>query len=347
MVDFEVAEVQIREKQREVDFDTKEFTIEFLVEKFNKGDIYVPDYQREFVWDKKRQSRLIESLLLGLPIPSIFLADVYENVDKEGELEIVDGSQRIRTLAAFVNNELRLCDLEVLTALNNKTFNDFARPRKNRFLNISLKTTVLSDKSDSDTRFMMFDRVNTGGDELRYMEQRKGLLHGKFTDLIYKRCSKNELFKKLTYFTDRVKLRYEAEELILRFFAYSDKYLEYTDNSQADFLNDYLKTKNREQFDESSYYNRFVNMLNFIDLNFPKRGFLKSEDSQKTPRVRFEALSVGVDLALREKSDLKKINVSWADSDEFNKMITGSNTSAATKVKARVAYVKNKILEQL
>jgi hypothetical protein len=342
MVDFEVAEVQIREKQREVDFDTKEFTIEFLVEKFNKGDIYVPDYQREFVWDKKRQSRLIESLLLGLPIPSIFLADVYENVDREGELEIVDGSQRIRTLAAFVNNELQLSNLEVLTALNNKTFNDFARPRKNRFLNISLKTTVLSDKSDSDTRFLMFDRVNTGGDELRYMERRKGIYQGRFTDFIYKKCSKNELFRKLTYFTEK-----EAEELILRFFAYSDKYLEYSDNSQADFLNDYLKSKNAEEFDESIYYDRFVNMLNFIDLNFPNRGFLKSVDSQKTPRVRFEALSVGADIALRKKNNLKKIDVSWADDDEFNKMVTGSNTSAATKVKARVEYVKNKILEQL
>jgi Protein of unknown function DUF262 len=347
MVDFEVAEEQIRTKQREVDFDTKEFTIEFLVEKFNKGDIYVPDYQRNFVWDNKRKSRFIESLLLGLPIPSIFLADVYGNDDKEGELEIVDGSQRIRTLAAFVGNELVLSDLEVLTSVNGKTFNDFALPRKKRFLNISLKTTVLSDKSDSDTRFMMFDRVNTGGDELKSMEQRRGIYQGKFTDLIYTRCSQNELFKKLTFFTEKVGLRNEAEELILRFFAYSDKYLEYTDNSQADFLNVYLNAKNSEEFNESEYYDRFVNMLRFIDINFPERGFLKSKDSQKTPRVRFEALSVGVDLALKEKKRFNKIDVSWADSEEFNKMITGSNTSSATKVRARVEYVKTKILEKL
>lgn len=347
MLDFELAEQQIREKQREVDFDTKEFTIEFLVEKFDKGQIYVPDYQRDFVWDKKRQSRLIESLLLGLPIPSIFLADVYENRDDEGELEIVDGSQRIRTLSAFVNNVLQISNLEVLTTLNGKTFSDFAVPRRKRFLNISLKTTVLTDKSDSDTRFMMFDRVNTGGDELRYMEQRKGIYQGNFTNLIYKKCSKNELFRKLTFFTDKIAIRNEAEELILRFYAYSDKYLEYTDNSQADFLNKYLELKNAEQFNEIEYYERFVRMLNFIDLNFPERGFLKYVGSQKTPRVRFEALSVGVELALREKNIIKEVDVSWADEDEFNKMITGSNTSSPNKVKTRIEYVKRKILERL
>ena len=348
MVDFETAEVQIREKQREVDFDTKEFTIEFLVEKFNTGDIYIPDYQRDFVWDKKRQSRLIESLLLGLPIPSIFLADVYENLEKEGELEIVDGSQRIRTLSAFVKDELELCDLEVLTTLNGKKFNDFANPRRKRFLNISLKTTVLSDKSDPDTRFMMFDRVNTGGDELRSMEQRKGILQGPFIDLIYKKCAKNELFTKMTCFTERVKIRNEAEELILRFFAYSDNYKSFTDNSQVDFFTRYLKEKNEDNsIDINAYYDRFVTMLEFIDKNFPERGFLKYKGSQKTPRVRFEALSVGAALALKEKPNLSAADVSWSDSAEFNEMITGSNTSSSTKVRARVEYVRDKFLGKI
>ena len=137
MVTFELAEQQIIQKKREIDFDTREFTIEFLVAKFNAGAIYVPDYQRDFIWDRKRQSRLIESLLLGLPIPSIFLADVYANTDREGDLEIVDGCQRINTLSTFLNNELQLDNLEVLTELNGKKFSDFSLGRQKRFSNIA------------------------------------------------------------------------------------------------------------------------------------------------------------------------------------------------------------------
>ena len=94
-------ESQINEQRKTVDFDTREFTIEILVDKYEKNinkdqnELYVPDYQREFVWDDERQSKFIESLLLGLPIPLIFVAE-----GSDGRLEIVDGSQRIRTLAA-------------------------------------------------------------------------------------------------------------------------------------------------------------------------------------------------------------------------------------------------------
>ena len=118
MKNFEKIEAQIIEQQKSVDFDTREFTIEILVQKYNKNiesdtnELFVPDYQRDFVWDETRQSKLIESLILGLPIPIIFVA---ENGD--GRLEIVDGSQRIRTLSAYLNNDLELKDLEKLNTI--------------------------------------------------------------------------------------------------------------------------------------------------------------------------------------------------------------------------------------
>ncbi len=115
MINQQAAEDQILEKQKIVDFDIKEFTIELLISKYLKGidendnDIFIPEYQRNFVWDKTRQSKFIESVLLGLPIPYIFTADT------DGRLEIVDGSQRLRTLVAFLQNKLVLRDLDVLT----------------------------------------------------------------------------------------------------------------------------------------------------------------------------------------------------------------------------------------
>ena len=93
---------QIDIQKKSVAFDMREPTIELYVSKYLKdidkddNEIFVPDYQREFIWDDKHQSRFIESLFLGLPVPFIFTAEIKQT----GRLEIVDGSQRIRTLAA-------------------------------------------------------------------------------------------------------------------------------------------------------------------------------------------------------------------------------------------------------
>lgn len=111
---------QIEKEQKAISYDMKEFTIEFYVSKFKKNidqdenELYVPDYQREFIWDDKHQSRFIESLFLGLPVPVMFCAEIKET----GRLEIVDGSQRIRTLAAFMDDLLILKHLEKLTQMN-------------------------------------------------------------------------------------------------------------------------------------------------------------------------------------------------------------------------------------
>ncbi|MEY4903818.1 MAG: hypothetical protein RLZZ292_1633 [Bacteroidota bacterium] len=348
MVDFEVAEAQIRAKKKEVDFDTKDFTIEFIVKKYESGEIYIPDYQRDFVWDDKRKSKFIESILLGLPIPSMFLADVSGIDEKEGDLEIVDGSQRIRTLDAFVKNKFRLNDLEILSEVNTKYYKDFPTSRQKRFLNHSLKTLVLSETTDPDARFMMFERINTGADELKAMEQRKGIYRGLFTDFIYNECSQNEVFKSLTFFTPKVKIRNEAEELILRFFAYSEKYEDYKKDDAYNFFNDYLKEKNKDAFDKAAFELKFNEMLQFVQANFPN-GFLRVKNSTQTPRVRFEAISVGVSLALAIEPDLKNqcVDTSWTESEAFIEQITGSATSSPNKVHDRINFVRDKILGKI
>jgi len=355
---FDEAEAQIRESQKKVDFDVKEFTIEYYVNKFNSGEFYIPEYQRDFVWDEKRQAKFIESVVLGLPIPFIFVADVYGRDDKddesdEGNLEIVDGSQRIRTLARFVgsekekweNGELELSNLEVLDKLNELKFKDFSPARKKRFLNSTIRMIQISDKSDADVRFMMFERINTGSDELKAMEQRKGIYRGEFMDFIYE-CAKNEIFIKNTCFTDKMKKRGEAEELILRFFAYSEKYLSFN-YSVIDFLNDYIKEKNENGFDKELLTNKFQQLLIFIDSYFPN-GFLRKKGANKTPRIRFEAISVGVILALEIKPDLKPTTIDWLESREFIEEISGGGNYINTpkKVKSRIEFVKNKLLGQ-
>lgn len=87
----EAAERQIRQIQREIRYDTRDFPIETIVSRFQKGSFFIPPYQREFIWGTDKQSQFIESAIMGLPIPMMFLAE-----DEEGIFEIVDGTQRIR-----------------------------------------------------------------------------------------------------------------------------------------------------------------------------------------------------------------------------------------------------------
>ncbi|MFM6189172.1 MAG: DUF262 domain-containing protein [Planktothrix sp.] len=156
------AEQQIEAKKQQIDYDTREYTIEMIVNKYlekddqDESDIYVPEYQREFVWDINRQSKLIESIILGLPIPPVFVAEIQES----GRLEIVDGSQRIITLAAFLRNQLRLTNLSTLDSLNGFCFKDLAPSRQRKFKNTPLRMIILSDKANESVRKDMFERIN-------------------------------------------------------------------------------------------------------------------------------------------------------------------------------------------
>lgn len=334
-------EEQIREQQQTVDYDVKEYPIEVLVNKYINGiesdenEIFIPSYQRAFVWDIERQSKFIESVLLGLPIPYIFTAE-----NSDGRLEIVDGSQRLRTLENFLSNNLELSNLEILDKCNGLMFENFPMSRKRKINNTSLRMIVLSEHSDEDARFMLFERINSGSMILKDMEKRKGSFSGPFTDFLYE-CSEDIQFRRLTRFTEKTVKRGEPQELILRFFAYSDNLEEYK-GQVNEFLNQYNKSKN-ENFNRQELETDFRNMLNYVEANFP-HGFLKGPNHTSTPRVRFEAIAVGVNLALKTNSNPQTNVNNWLDSPEFISEITGSSTNTATKVKSRIEFVRNKIL---
>lgn len=346
-------EDQITEEKKTVDFDTREFTIEFLVKKYlerleeGENDIFVPEYQREFVWDAERQSKLIESITLGLPIPIIFLAE-----DQNGRLEIVDGSQRIRTLAAFISGELRLKGLEKLTEMNGIQFEDLPASRKRKINNTAIRMIVLSDAATEDVRNDLFERINRGSDLLRNMEKRKGSYQGPFTDLIYKECAKDPLLVALTPLAKSVINRQENEELILRFFAFTDQYPNYGRISYgvSDALDLYMKEKNEslrpDEREEMS--DRFRRMIEYVSASFI-HGFTAGKGKYVSRQV-FEAISVGVHLALKERPDLpqRKIDFSkWMKSPEFRAVVSSERqTHSADKILARVEYVREKLLSE-
>lgn len=344
-------ENQILEQQKTVDFDTREFTIEIIVQKYlenidsDENEIYVPDYQREFVWDVIRQSRLIESITLGLPIPIIFVAE-----NSSGRLEIVDGSQRVRTLAAFLNGELKLSNLEKLTKMNGFSFSELPISRQRKIKNTPIRMIVLSEYATEDVKNDLFERINRGSDLLRNMEKRKGIYRGPFTSFIYDECAKNPLLKALAPLAKTVDNRQEHEELILRFFTLIDNAPKYSSfNKGVGYtLDDYLKNQNLNFTENEKQIKKkqFDDMLNFVAKNY-EHGFCK-RPGQGVSRIFFEAISVGSHLALQERPDitLNKINVStWLSDRNFHSAVAGKyHTHTPEKIRLRIDYVTRKLI---
>jgi hypothetical protein len=263
--------------------------------------------------------------------------------EDEGRAEVVDGSQRIRTLAAFVSNELRLTGLEKCDKLNGFQFADFDLSRQRKFNRQSVRVIELSDKADEQVRRDVFERINTGSDELRDMEKRKGIYSGPFYDFI-KECAGDQRFKALCPISFAKERREEAEELVLRYFAYSDSYMSFK-HDVGKFLSDYLKAQ-QAIFDREEKLAQFNSMLEFAAGALPY-GFRKAPNAATTPRVRFEALSCGITLALRIRPDLVRAPNevrSWLESDAFRALTVSDASNSLPRLKGRIEFVRDHLL---
>jgi uncharacterized protein with ParB-like and HNH nuclease domain len=165
----EAAEAQIWEKKKSINYDTREYSVEVLVRKYMEGkdddtnELFIPDYQRDLVWDEVRQSKFIESIFLGWPMSYIVVANVYDSKNDLDRLEVIDGGQRIITLANFINNELILTELEKLEKLNGFTFSDLPLVRQERFKINRIRTVLLTKDTDEEMRRDLFEKIKLLG----------------------------------------------------------------------------------------------------------------------------------------------------------------------------------------
>lgn len=329
------AEAQLQVLQKQVEYDTKDFTLELLLSKFERGDFFIPDYQRQYIWKPSNKTLFIESVLLGLPIPFMFFAGC-----ADGRLEIIDGAQRMQTLREFVLGKLKLAKLPKLKLLDGFTFSDLSTATQRKFLNRTFRVVVLDEKTTPDIRQDLFNRINTSGVKASDSEVRRGSFPGRLTNFI-EECCKNELFIALCPISRSKAVRQERFELVLRFFAYLYNYKSF-EHDVNPFLNTFL-SDNLETFDETQYRSDFDNMLRFVKDNF-EFGFAKSQNATTTPRVRFEAISVGVALALKECPNLHIENTDWINSDAFKYHTTSDASNNEGKLAARVEYVRDRLL---
>jgi hypothetical protein len=337
VAEIEEAEREIREMSIPYHYDTKEYPIEVVSYKFKQGELVKPHYQRDLEWSLPMQSRFIESLFLGVPVPPLFLA-----VLDDGRLEIIDGLQRISTINEFLDDKLILTELEGIETLNGFKFSDLHPSRQKKFNLITIRFHVVTDKADLPIRADVFDRLNSTGKKLVPSQVRKGAYAtNEFYQFVLEMANLNE-FKSI--YKGR-ETQGEAEELVLRYFVYADRYLEFK-HDVAIFLNRSIESIAATGFDRNQKETEFKNMLSFVGKYFPN-GFNKQKNSNTVPRVRFEAIAVGTHFALKENPDLVPTYMSWLNSDEFKKNTTSDASNNQGKLRTRIEFVRDCLLNKI
>lgn len=225
----------------QIKVNAKQFSIKLITDMMETKDIDIsPDFQRHFVWNSSQKSRLIESLLLRIPLPNFYFAE-----DEEGRLTVVDGLQRLTTIRDFVNNKFPLKDLEYLDeGVRGRYYQDEGTKKGIdkkyfRWFNMTqLSVNVIDPSSPSNVKYDIFKRINTGGRTLNYQEIRNCLSSQKVRTLLNNMVSLEE-FKSATGGSLKP-TRMADQEMALRFILFYDAYQK--DNTLFNSYDGYMES---------------------------------------------------------------------------------------------------------
>jgi hypothetical protein len=212
-----------------------DWTIGTLAGKIDNGLLDLqPHFQREYVWEQRPElpSRLIESILLRIPIPPIYFGRV-----AAGRLEVIDGQQRLTTLVKFIRNEFPLQKLQRLGSLNGKLFKDLSADQRAKIEDEPIRSIMIDAGENSELRYEVFERLNRGSMQLNEQELRNCVYRGPFNDLLAT-LETDQHWRKVKGGPEP-EGRYKEREIILRFFAFAYRLPFYKSNLKA-FLNSYI-----------------------------------------------------------------------------------------------------------
>ncbi|MEY3870344.1 MAG: DUF262 domain-containing protein [Microcoleaceae cyanobacterium] len=317
----------IEETQKEEDIDEKipftysitsygaDYTIDSLVKRIEDGSIFVPIFQRGYVWKFREASRFIESLLLGLPIPGIFLA----KEEDTKKLLVIDGHQRLRTLQYFykgffepTKKEFALKDVQ--EQFEGITYQSLSSEQRRDLDDSIVHATIVKQDEYSDDNssiYNIFERLNTGGTQLKSQEIRSCIYHGAFNDLL-KELNGNKSWRAIYGDDDSSKIRMRDEELILRFLALyfspltQQQKLSYK-KPMKEFLNLYMgKNKHLIFHSEIEIRQAFEPTIELIYKTLGNKAFKPKRDFNAAV---FDAVMIGIARRLSQGniSDLERL----------------------------------------
>lgn len=316
-----------------------------------------PEYQRLFRWSVEQRSRLIESILLRLPIPPIFLIE-----DENGVLELIDGLQRTSSVLQFLDHEaieqeeLVLSGCDILHEINGMKFEDFSTSIRLRLKRTPIRAVIIKRSGDDYVKYEMFKRLNTGGSLLSAQEIRNcssRMLSGgaDFYNMLQELASDPNFKAAIIRLPEPDRERRADEELVLRYFAvrfyreaFAGNVREWLDN----FMEDILFNRGGAEF----YPEDFGNFFAFIARKFGDSAFSRSRDGQAFGRLApayFEAVAGALSDRFGELENADPItlqtNLSNAFESEEFKAASGPGANSKGKMEERIRIVREALLD--
>lgn len=339
----------------EIDVDISTVNLGSLIEQLENDEIDLqPDFQRAAdVWDNVKKSRLIESILLGLPLPSFYFSE--DPVSQK--LSIIDGLQRICAIRDFVLKEdepLKLEGLQFLKNFEGLTFSQLARPEVKRIKSLKITMNTLRKGTPLDVKYIIFQRVNTAGEPLTPQEMRHALNQGPAAIFI-KELANMESFKKATNYSVKSK-RMQDRDFVNRFVAFFIGYQNYMGDLDM-FLNDKMGELNKmtpaQRNDIRVSFDKAMECCYEIFKKDTFRKRYKITDKRKPiSKSVYDTLSVNIawlsdeeqHLLLKNAEDFKAGMIRLFNDEKFNFSIS-TGTGQKYNVEQRFTMVKSLIKE--
>lgn len=318
-----------------------------------------PEYQRLFRWSDEQKSRLIESILLELPIPQIFVIE-----RENGVFELIDGLQRVSSVIQFINHTvlklepliLQGCDL--VKELNEKKFDDLSLRLRLTIKRSSVRTVVIKRQSKSMLRYAMFKRLNTGGaildpQEIRNCSARMVGEDGtRFYSFIQNKATHPAFLNCIETLAQVEKEKKGDEELVLRFFATKNARTLF--KGSEDWLDTYMEEilLKKIEFDYEEEEEQFEKVFMFLSNSLGEGSFVKYRGEKPTGGLApayYEAITVGTFNAFDEIRNVpmdrvrQKI-INAVQTQEFRNN-TGSGANKLSKLEGRIKVIQDALLE--
>ncbi|WP_334322796.1 DUF262 domain-containing protein [Gilliamella apicola] len=355
--------------------DTQSLDISFneLFDMYTSGELDItPDYQRLFRWSEGTRSRFIESLLLQMPVPPIYVIET-----EEGKYELIDGLQRFSSylhlrgeleaehLDSPINKGdlLKLTECDIVNSLNGLTWNDLPTILQIKLKRTYIRVQVVKKTSDNVFKYHMFKRLNTGGEVLSYQQIRNctiRLLNTRFINYIENLKEDNNFRTCIANISETQRLEAFDQELVLRFFALKNNPDNFS-HDVADFFTEYMEKVTTEDisFDYEDNQSSFEKTFNILNQTWGDRIFGRlnksNDDLQSNFGIyHFESITLGLQSILNKVNEnepehinkIKKIILALKQDEEFKKRTTGGGKNSSGQFKARIA-ISEKYFQQI
>ena len=291
--------------ERKLVTQSYDLSVSTLIEQWNDGTLVLPEIQREYVWSNAKASRLIESLLLNVPIPVIYLAEAPED-----QYEVIDGHQRIASIARFISGEFKLSGLQVMSDPEHrgKRFGELGAPEQRRIKTRVIRAIIITEESHPTMKFEVFERLNAGSASLNAQEIRNSTYRGAFMNRVKGDWVQNHDFR-FCIGTKAPRSRMVDHELIIRVLALRENISAYRPPLPR-FLNDYCRAANRlAEAELSELGETFYRAAYNVRLVFGKDAF----------RLKDKAGAIERNIN-RGLAETQLLTLSYADSGEVDRL---------------------------